>query len=314
MAVKYKNFISFKTRMPHELRVQGSLEFKYAREITGLFDKIERDYTVNIGRRFVGRQYTPAESSTLSKMEILQSGERPDFCFSYFVSELEFWVEVSDSEIKKLADIKIDQTSIIFQEIMLSFSRYYNELVRGNDFLKPTVYGLGPQIFSLNADYGATNLAVYIAGSFSLDKFYRGEIDVSSGKLFSHFPWRYYLYKAIDCYNIHEYLDSVIWSAISIETYVMHLINESNLRREIDRRKKEGKRCTLFTEIGILREKSIISAEEKEQIRRMFSVISDYRNEIVHGDIDSTFYSKKRAFDTLNLLIDFYKKYRDNDL
>lgn len=305
----YKNFILFKTRIPHELLINGGLELRFHEAITNIMKGYERRYHVLAEKHYVESQYVPAESSSFSKIDIVPGPKELAISFSYMITKMQLIVEVFDEEIPTIEKLSPEESSIVFQNLMLSFSRYYNELMKGNDFFKPMVYGFGPQVFSLKTEFGKKELAAHIAGSFSIRRNYKKDITSQELKIANHYPWRYYYYKAIDCFDICEYLDSIIWCAISIETYVMHLITEKGLASQLSRLKGSKGSYSFFDEVKILKESGIITQTQGKRLAKLFSRMKDYRNEIVHGDIDSTFYSLGRASNSIELLTNYYKQY-----
>lgn len=297
----YKRFMLFKTTIAHELLINGSLELTFDGELGDDFIDRARKYKIFIRKEFIEKQAIPAESSTFSKMTLTPGKDGLDLSFSYFVSRLEIRLEIFEEEIGIIKSYKPSETSIIFQKLLLSFSRYYNEAMRGNDFFKPIISGYGPQIYSLRENNN--NRCAHIAGSFSLIRNHKEAISSELiNKNFSHIPWRYYYYKAIDCYDIGEYLDTVIWSSVSIETYIMDKIRNAGLVGVIN-----NTNSSFFSEVEYLRKAKIMKKEDAKCANKTFSRIKDYRNEIIHGDIDSTFYSEKRAGECLRVLKEFYR-------
>lgn len=300
--MNYERFILFKTTIAHELLIDGYLELLFDGELNEDFLNKPRRYKVFIKREYIERQSIPAESSSFSKMAVVPSRKELEFSFSFFVSKIEIQLEVFEEEIGAIRNYSPNKSSIIFQSLLLSFSRYYNEAMKGNDFFKPSVNGYGPQIFSLQS-FGK-DLCTHIAGSFSLMRNHREKINSRlTQNDFKHIPWRYYYYKAVDCYDIGEYLDSIIWSAVSIETYVMDKIRKAGLMERIN-----NTTSSFFFEVRQLKKAEIISAKEAKLANKSFSKMNSYRNEIVHGDIDSTFYSEKRAKECIRVLKNFYNE------
>lgn len=80
------------------------------------------------------------------------------------------------------------------------------------------------------------------------------------------------------------------------------------------RKKYKDKTRTVFNEITFLEEKKVFSKEKSKAINKILSKIVNYRNEIVHGDIDSTYYSAQKAKESIEKITSFYEKYENNKL
>ena len=225
---------------------------------------------------------------------------------------MEICVEISDAELLKLKKVEKIDYSKIMQSILLSFSRYYNEAVKGNDCYKPYVNGYGPGIVAVYTDNGKNNVSAVIFGTYTISRNYKRAIQ-GQIKSIDHLPWRYYYYKSLDSYNICEYLDSIVWLAISAETYIMSAMTSNNLKEEFEEKYNNNSR-TVFNEIKFLDEKEIFSKEKSKNINKLLSKIAKYRNEIVHGDIDSTYYSAQKAKESIEKLTSFYEKYENTNI
>ena len=231
---RYKNFIIFKSIIPHELLINGQIELEYEQEIDGLLDKKKRKYYVSAERKYIKDQIIPADSSSFSSMTLFKTPDVP-FLFSYNITNMELYVEISDSELERLKDVtKVDHSKIM-QSILLSFSRYYNEAIKGNDCYKPCINGYGPGIVAAYTNYGKKNISAVIFGTYAITRNYKRKI-LENNKDTSHLPWRYYYYKSLDDYNVCEYLDSIIWLVISAETYIMSSITSNNLKNEFEKK------------------------------------------------------------------------------
>ena len=198
--------------------------------------------------------------------------------------------------------------SEIFQSIMVDFSRYYNESLNGLDYIEISANSYGPMIFAAHYDNNTANYLTTITGTFTLPQNYVGQtfkIDE-----IEQLSWRHYINKARHKYNLCEYLDCILWCAISIESYVISLISDNNLTKEIDDYKKDNDNgISLFAEVDILRKNSVIEKSEAKKIKKTFSLIKDNRNSIVHGDVGPTSFNKELAKQAIESTLPLFSKY-----
>lgn len=312
----FKNFILFKANLPYELKyIQNSYIFKTDIELDDSIHAKSRRFLFYKNNLFVEKQKVPPTDSYFSSFNPLES------TFSYNISEIEVQVEIFDDEIETIKEyfndrkITISRMSHIFQNILLVFARVYNESMAGESFLNPVVSYYGPFICSLYLENENENpCSSIIAGSYSLPTVNtQNKLDLT--KLGDTLMWRYYFNKAKYSYDKIENLDAILFSAMSLESYVVHLIKINSLEDEVDKVKNsvpEHQSISFFQEVKILKDNSIITSKQARMLNKYFGKIKIYRNKIVHGDIDTTFMSRNSAKESIDSLIDYYGNFENN--
>lgn len=307
----FNNFIYFKTRMPYELKLnKEKYMFETNIELTDQLSKRQRKFRIQNKNVIVKDQVVPPSNSRFSEFNMATQR------YSYSISELDIQLEIFEDEIECIKDYFSDTKkgteilSRIFQNILLVFSQIYNESLAGTEFLKPVASHYGPFIamFVLRENDNPKTHGMRITVSYVLSKINKQKIldlDIVKNQ---NFMWRYYFNKAKHSYDLFDNLDTILSSAISLESYIVNLLKTKQLENAVNDIKKQKGSVTFFDEVKIFEKNTIIDKQVSKRIRECFSKLKDNRNMIVHGDLDSTIISRKYAEESINTLIELYEQ------
>lgn len=304
----YNHYIKIDTILPHNILYEGRCEFTIKSQICSIFNKRTRKYTIFLSHKRVVGQAIPANDTQSIIARVYPGKNGLDFKYEYTITNVTIAIQIFKNEKQKIDKIypKTDMVvSEIFQNIILDFARYYNESLNGIDYLNPYANIYGPMIFTGHYNNNTDNSHAVISNVFSLEKKHIGEIikiDQIEQK-----DWRNYLNKARNKYHLCEYLDCILWCSISIESFVISLLKENNLEPEIEKYKKENKGISFFKEVDILEKNFSITNKNAEMIKRIFALIKDSRNQIVHGETGPKSINKKTADKVISETISLYK-------
>lgn len=311
MARAFNNLIMFKATIPYEFKLKEN-DYIYSTSVVldSRLHKRQRRFIIHRDSIFLENQQVPATNSFFSKLVL------PNLTYSYNISKIEIQLEIYEDEIDEIlkcysmGNEGINILSSILQNILLVFARIYNETMGGEDFFKPIVEYYGPFVSSLFLERKPNDSSgSIISVSYSLPKI-KNEKELNIEDI-SLIQWRYYFNKAKNSYNLYDNLDTILSGAISMESYIIWLINTKGLK-ELFEEYKEGKnQVSFFQEVTFLKKNKILDTEKEKAINETFIKFKDYRNSIVHGDLDSPFIEREAATECINSLISFYKKYEE---
>ena len=117
-----------------------------------------------------------------------------------------------------------------------------------------------------------------------------------------------------DAPKVASSADSILSGAISMESYIIWLINNNGLKEKFEEYKNGQSQVSFFQEVSFLKKNKVIDNEKAKKIKETFSKFKDYRNSIVHGDIESPFIERTAATDCIESLIQFYKIYENSQI
>lgn len=301
----YSKFLQIKTTIPHQLLITGFFEFATNMKIHNSFKFRKRKYSIIASLKMVDGQDVPPSNNYFSSTQLIPSTNGLLFKYKYYVTNLTLTIELVKEE---LLHINRDNCHIIsseiFQNIMIDFTKRYNRASNGRDYLNPLSNTYGPMICLLYDNNKP--ITQEITGTFFLSKNYIGKMLKITDKPI--LEWQIYFNKAREKYNLCEYLDSILWCSISLESYIVNQFKENNLWEIIEKAKRENKKVSFFKEVRILEDNSIISKKDAKELREIFSTIKESRNSIVHGDVGSSEFDKKSATNIIEHLFDYYSK------
>ena len=314
MSRAFKNFIMFKATIPFEFRMNNDdYIFTTNVKIHNYLNKKLRRFIIHRENVFLENQQIPSTNSYFVKATL------PNISFSYFISKIEIQLEIFEDEIDEISkyysnnDNGINELSSIFQNILLIFAHHYNETMGGEDFFKPIAdyYGLFVSSLYLEKNQKDSSGAI-ISVSYSLPKLKNNKI-LDLDKI-SPIQWRYYLNRSKNSYNLYDNLDSILSGAISMESYIIWLIDKNGLKKKFEDYKKGQSQISFFQEVSFLKRNKIIDNEKSKKIKETFSKFKDHRNSIVHGDLESPFIEREAATDCIESLVEFYRKYESSQI
>ena len=305
----YDNYIKIDTILPHNILYEGRYEFTIKSQICNIFNKRTRKYMIFLSHKRVIGQAIPANDSQLIVAKVYPGINGLDFKYEYTITNISIAIQIFKNEKQKISNIYPDINTVIseiFQNIILDFARYYNESLNGRDFLDPYANVYGPMIFTGHYDKNSDNSQAVISNVFTLEKKHIGEIikiDEVEQK-----DWRNYLNIARNKFHLCEYLDCILWCAISIESFIILTLRENNLEAEVMKYKNANKGISFFKEVDILKKNSAITDKTAKMIIRVYSHIKESRNLIVHGETGPKSINKKAADKALSETISLYTR------
>lgn len=116
--------------------------------------------------------------------------------------------------------------------------------------------------------------------------------------------WRYYANKCEISYNFYQNLDCVLFAAMAIESYINHLYIVNGLDNHDD---------NVFKSLKYLKENNLISLDDYKEIKSSFGKIHVFRNEIVHGKIQSIFQEREKAQEAYETIVAFFNNKISDD-
>lgn len=314
MSRAFKNFIMFKATIPFEFRMNND-DYLITTNVKlhNHLNKKLRRFIFHRENVFLENQQVPSTNSYFAKATF------PNITFSYNISKIEIQLEIFEDEIDEISkyysnhDNGINELSSIFQNILLVFAHHYNETMGGEDFFKPIADYYGPFVSSLYLEKNQKDSSgAIISVSYSLPKIKNDNI-LDLEKI-SPIQWRYYFNRSKNSYNLYDNLDSILSGAISMESYIIWLINNNGLKEKFEEYKNGQSQVSFFQEVSFLKKNKVIDNEKAKKIKETFSKFKDYRNSIVHGDIESPFIERTAATDCVESLIQFYKIYENSQI
>ena len=106
----------------------------------------------------------------------------------------------------------------------------------------------------------------------------------------------YFLNNAIFYYNHRDFLNCIIYSAISLESYLNYLIKENRHIVKFENYNKELKELKkvpgFFTTIKYLKENDIINSTESKELKSCYGSINEMRNFVIHGKLNKILMNK----------------------
>ena len=308
MPLLYKNVLMFKATIPYEFSLEeDNYSFATNSELDINLKKRRRLFTIHRENMFVEDQHVPSTNSYFSKLTF------PNLLFSYNISKVEVQIEIFDDEVNSIKDYYSSDSkgreflSGILQNILLIFAQLYNQTMGGEDFFKPVVDYYGPFISALFENSSEKPCKAITSVSYGIPKI-KNERKIVLNELIPT-QWRFYFNRAKNSYNLYDNVDAILSGAISLESYVMWLIKIYELKDEVESLKNKNGKISFFQEVKILKKNRIINKEIEKAIIKTFCEFKNYRNEIVHGELDSPFDMREVATKCINSIIQFYNLY-----
>ena len=111
--------------------------------------------------------------------------------------------------------------------------------------------------------------------------------------------WRYYANKCEISYNLNQNLDCILFAAIAIESYVNYIFKSNG---------KENHDENLFNAIKTLKQEGFLVNGDDRKIKSAFGKIKDYRNEIVHGRVDTVLQERRKATMAYDAIVSLFSE------
>ncbi len=290
--VDIKNFIYMEGKLPYSLNISTDLYiFTMNIDLNSIYDESFRKRQVCFftSQKWIDGQKVPSLKSVL-KYNIL-TGE-----YTNIINTFKIVVEIFDEELSELKINNYDneRERKLFQAVLSYISEKYNQAKMGNDYISISIEDGGSTPISLytKSQDGYKNESIAIFPALSLQKFTKHmELDFKSILQQNDIVWLYYYNLAIYSYNKQDYLNTIIYSSISIEAYLNYLISINNMLKDFNLYNKGliiNKQVPgFFTTINFLLDKNLITEDLSKNIKKCCGILRDKRNDIIHGKINS---------------------------
>ena len=277
MSGTFKNFIMFKARIPFEFKMNNNdylltTNVKIDKNLKGK----RRRFIFHRENVFLEKQLVPSTNSNFVEMNF------PNTTFSYFISKIEIQLEIFEDEINEISEYYsnrengINMLSSIFQNVLLIFAHLYNETMGGEDFFRPIADYYGPFVSSLYLEKNTKEeRPAILSSSYTLSKKKNDKI-LDLEKIFP-IQWRYYFNRSKNAYNLYDNTDVILSGAISMESYVIWLINKNGLREEFKEYKNKNSSISFFQEVSFLKKNKAIDNDKARKLCKTFSIFKDYK-------------------------------------
>lgn len=309
-----KNFLYFEGQLPYKINIDADFYiFDICVDLNGNYDsKLEkRKILFTSSQHWVENQKMPSIKSVLSYNFVNK-------CYTNISSKFKMCVEVYDDEINLLLDKDRSDLSSkvenLYQTILLFISSKYNLSLVGKDCINISIEDCGAGIIYLYIpeEHGYKMVCGNIIPAYTVSQHYNHKmLDFKKMLVKNDIIWLYYYNMAIYSFDRREYLNTIIYSAISMEAYLNYLIQISLLEGEFkeynDTLIKQKKVPGFFTTIKFLKQKSIIDKACFETIKSCYGVLSELRNDIIHGNIQTLLLNKDISEKGLDKLTDIYE-------
>lgn len=215
--------------------------------------------------------------------------------------------------------LKYDMDNDVFiRELMQSVMEYflfkYNESLGGNRYIDPTSYDCSQIAFLYcKNDLRKWSNKEQVRGLLSPNSFVsvNYEEDSIEQNLNNKFNmWKLYFNKSKYSYSVYSYTDSIIFAAISIETYFNNIVkNNTPSNKHTYYFGKGSKYNTTIKIAKLLYDDNYLNTSlSKKELVELMKKILDPRNKIMHGSLENPLGQKEVAKEVNNALIDFYIK------
>lgn len=305
--------------LPYKLDINTDFyEFELCVNLDGYQneDKIKRKISFTISQHLVDDQDVPGINNVLSYNPIKKK-------YTIISSRFKLCIELTDDEYDSLKndDQELDKkVKMLYQTILAFLANKYAMTMNGNDIVNLCIEhcGLG-RLFIF--EYDANNHKIIdqkglIVPSLTLDNNFKSEVrnfkDVLSE---NDIVWLYFLNNAIFYYNHCDFLNSIIYSAISLESYLNYLIKENRHIVKFENYNKKLKELQkipgFFTTIKYLKENDIINSTESKELKSCYGSIKEMRNSVMHGKLDKILMNKSSVEEGLRKLVEFYNQHEN---
>lgn len=312
-----KNFLYFEGQLPYKVNINTDFYiFDISVDLNGNYDSKlkKRKILFTSSQHWVENQKMPSIKSVLSYNFVKK-------CYTNISSKFKMCVEVYDDEIDLLLakDNLPSKVENLYQTILLFISSKYNLSLVGKDCINISIEDCGAGIIYLYIpeDQGYKMACGNIIPSYTVSQHFNHKmLNFKDMLVQNDIIWLYYYNMAIYSFDRREYLNTIIYSAISMESYLNYLIQTSMLENEfkeynnmlIQQKKVPG----FFTTIKFLKKKNIIDKTCFEAIKSCYGVLSELRNDIIHGNIQTLLLNKDISEKGLDKLTDIYETKESN--
>lgn len=315
-----KNFLKFSCRLPYQLLTNIDVfDINVNMQLSENIKLENQKIIYAITEELIEHQAIPSKGTLWGCNPFSND-------YSFFITNIDIIVEIDEKydEIIDLIFKKVRNVELttIFQSALEIFASKYNEAMSGKDIFNPIARECGANICGyykrnkMNGKYESKNF-ILIA---NYDDAIPNDREVENLKDIINEPyktWKYFYNKAIYSFFKSKNLDCVLYGAISLESYLNYLIERNNLEKKFDvfkeEKEKDGKVIGFFATTKFLKNENIISNKIEAEINSVYGKISKYRNDIVHGKIQTPLLGREIALQTQNGLQKIYNKIEKNN-
>lgn len=312
--IKNQNFVGFflvDGQLPYLIDIPTDLYiFEVPIDLEGEYDShnSKRKILFTSCQKWIEGQKVAAIKSVLSY-------NFREHSYTNIISKYKVCIELFEDEIDTILIEKNLEKSVkkIYQTILSFLSIKYNQIKLGNDCINISIEDSGaPQIMLYKREYNQYKLLNgLIIPSFSSNKNIKhSELDFNYFLSSADIVWLYYFNMAIYSFDRQDYLNTIIYCAISLESYLNYLIEKNNLHDKYDQYnddlKIKDKIPGFFTSCKFLENNNIIDSNLNKKLKECYGGLSTQRNAIVHGNITNILLNSSISKIGVNKLNEIY--------
>lgn len=323
IVLKYgiKNFLTFQCRLPYQLLTNIDVfDINTNMQLSENIKSKNRKIIYAVTDEFIKNQ------SISSKGSFVECNSFPNN-YSFFITNIDIIIEIDETENKCIDSLFKTQhnseMTTIFQSVLEIFASKYNEAMAGKDIFNPIASECGANICGhyirnkLNGEYDNKNFI--ISTGFGNGIPMEGEQENLREIINEPYKtWKYFYNKSKYSFSKYKNLDCVLYGAISLESYLNYLIQINELEEKFNiikcEKEKDGRAIGFFATTRFLKDENVISEEIELILNSVYGKISQYRNDIVHGKINTPLLSREIALKTKNGLEKLYNKVKTNNV
>lgn len=222
------------------------------------------------------------------------------------ISKVCVFVEIKDDEYDNVCSIfkaNKDQRALLLHNIMYILRNKLTEIRTDTFDLDVSQFG-AERVMLLSHDNSFEILTAdhfTISPKYNYKKKYQlpiGGTEQVNGS--SVIIWRYYAKKCEMAFNEYQNLDCILFAGITFESYASQLLHENGL---YEKYYSDNVNPGFFDIIKYLKEKEAINNEQYKLLKETFGKIKDYRNDVVHGKINSIMQERNKAITAYNSVV-----------
>ena len=309
-----ENFMCIDGLLPYPLEVSNKLfSFELNIDINGNYgNKASRRKIIFMSKQVILKnQAMPAIKGVIGYNVYTKQ-------YTNRISLFNICIELSDGEVNYLYNGETKENIYnkikkIYQIVLLFISIKYNQSLLGNDCINLTIEDCGAAILHLFVKDGnaykpkMTN----VISRFSVNREIKHkQIELETMFNQKDLVWLYFFNKTMYSFDRQDYLNTILYCAISLESYLIYLIDINNLNLKYEKYNNQLKTDTripgFFTTCKFLKDNNLIDANLKKIMEKCYGELSCQRNDIVHGNIKDILLDKRISEKCLNELNNIY--------
>jgi hypothetical protein len=222
------------------------------------------------------------------------------------ISKVCIFIEIKDDEYDNVYSIfkaDKDQRAILLHNIMYILRNKLTEIRTDTFDLDVSQFG-AERVMLLSHDNSFETFEAdhfIISPKYKYKKEYQlpvGGTEQVNGS--SVIIWRYYAKKCEIAFNEYQNLDCILFAGITFESYASYLLHKNGL---YDKYYSDNVNPGFFDIIKYLKQENAINKERYILLKGSFGQIKDYRNDVVHGKINSIMQERNKAIIAYNSVV-----------